>query len=126
MIDNYQPLKNSNINWAANESAVKKGVTNINSLDTVFKLNSDNLDKSTLSYTVVDYDFIGIQMNADHHIDDAEISAPTQVLSALIQKVLSADLAQQIYQDLGQGIIDALKLNGWITTGIEKNTNPAD
>lgn len=110
----YQPMKYSNINYVANESGVKQGVTNINPLESLFSSEIETVKQ--LATSTMDIDFVGIQMNADHTVDDAEVSEPTQVLSALIQKGLSFDIANEVYQDIGETVYETLRENKFLET----------
>ncbi len=72
----YQPLKDTMIHYAVNNSAVKNGAGNINQA-------SAWKNKSPLSYMKVQYDGIGVQMDADHTADEALLTEFSQVISSL-------------------------------------------
>jgi hypothetical protein len=63
----YQPLKEMMISYVANSSAVKVGASNVNPSES-WK-NSDDL-----TYMELDADGLGIQMDADHDIEEAEMT----------------------------------------------------
>ena len=74
--DFYQPLKHAMIHYAVNNTAVKNGAGNINQAN-AWK------NKSKLSYMTVQYDGIGVQMDADHTADEALLTEFSQVISSL-------------------------------------------
>lgn len=98
----FQPLKLSDVSYLANHSAIKNGAINL--LDTSNYYN--NLD---LTYVEIDPDFIGIQMSAEHHAENSEVSEMTQVMSALIQKGISYETTLAVYRDLGSYIAKGLE-----------------
>jgi hypothetical protein len=55
------------IAYAANQSAVKNGSSNINNAEAW-------LGNTALRYMELDTDGLGIQMDADHEIDEAEMT----------------------------------------------------
>ena len=99
----YQPLKDMMIAYAANSSAVKNGASNINSRE-AWK------GKMKLKYMELDTDGLGIQMDADHVIDEAEMTEFTQVISALEAGGRLHHLTKQVYQALGQLALQASSL----------------
>lgn len=99
----YQPLKDMMIAYAANSSAVKNGASNINSRE-AWK------GGMKLKYMTLDTDGLGIQMDADHEIDEAEMTEFTQVISALEAGGRLHPLTKQVYQALGQLALQASSL----------------
>lgn len=91
----YQPLKDLMISYAANNTAVKNGAANINQ-------SSAWRDDSDLTYMEVDTDGLGIQMDPDHEIDEAEMTEFSQVISALEAGGRLHDLAVMVYNDLSK------------------------
>lgn len=91
----YQPLKELFIGVAANPSAMKTGVTNVNPVERWS-------DSSNLNYMEFDSDGFGIQQDSDHEADEAELTEPTQVMTALDQGGYLHSFAKQIYQSLGK------------------------
>lgn len=75
-----QPLKTSNISIVATEGAVKFGGTNINK-NSVFS-DPLNKDRSNFNYNYMKLNDFGPQLDKEHHVDEAEISNMTQVISA--------------------------------------------
>ena len=53
--------------------------------------------------------YLLIQLNAEHSLEDEEVSEMTQVISAMEQNAFTHDLAIQIFENIGEGI--ASKLN---------------
>jgi hypothetical protein len=64
------------IAYAANASAVKNGTANLNSKQ-AWK------GDTKLRYMTLDTDGLGVQMDADHNIDESEMTEFSQVISAL-------------------------------------------
>lgn len=91
----YQPLKEMMIAYAANKSAVKNGIANINSSDAW-------LGNTTLRYMEIDTDGLGIQMDADHEIDESEMTEFSQVISALEAGGRLHHMSKQVYRTLGE------------------------
>lgn len=98
----FQPLKLSDVSYLANHSAIKNGAINL--LDT-----SNYYNDLDLTYIEIDPDFIGIQMSAEHHAENSEVSEMTQVMSALIQKGISYETTLAVYRDLGSYIAKGLE-----------------
>lgn len=88
--DVYQPLKHSDIHYLATIGAVKQGAANINS-----KAAYSNI--MPLNYMRVKCNQIGIQLDKEHHADDAEISLMTQVLNACSLRGYTIEKAIQLY-----------------------------
>lgn len=105
-------LKDKFIAYAVNKSAIKVGAGNINSVDK-WK-NLDNL--STISMSTA---FGGVQMDADHEIDDAEVTEMTQMLSSIIQNGNSYNIVNEVYRDIGQLVSESL--SEYINAANEKN-----
>lgn len=107
--DSYvQPLKQYHIGYALNETAVKNGVKNINSV-------SRWTDNKALTYFEVDSDGLGMQMNADHDIIGAELTEFSQVIAATAAYGYTYDQCHEIFQGLAktalqssQVVIDAV------------------
>ena len=91
--DIWQALKMSDVHYLATAGAVKQGAANINSAS---KYNDD-----------VPYDTqrihmyqSGIQLDKEHHADEAELSLMTQVISACAAKGYTIDTAIGLYDAL--------------------------
>lgn len=91
----YQPLKEMMISYAANNSAVKNGASNINQSNAWY-------GDTKLSYMEIDSDGLGIQMDADHEIDEAEMTEFSQVVAALEAGGRLHNSAKQVYKALGK------------------------
>ena len=95
-------LKDYFISYAVNKSAIKSGAANINSSDVYY--NDDELDTMEMST-----EFGGLQMDAEHELDDSEVTEMSQMISALMEKGWSYDLVNRIYNDIGSVVLEALK-----------------
>lgn len=98
----YQPLKEMLIGYAANKSAVKNGISNLNSAE-AWK------GDTKLRYMTLDTDGLGIQMDADHEIDEAEMTEFSQVIAALEAGGRLHGEAKEVYKTLGQLAVLASK-----------------
>lgn len=90
----YQPLKFSDIHYMPTQGAVKQGSANTNSIDDVFN-EGINLD-----YMQIEMLGAGIQLDKEHHADDAELSLPTQIISACASLGYTIDIANDLYKGL--------------------------
>lgn len=90
-----QPLKTQMIAYAANASAVKNGVNNINE-------SSAWYDKSKLMYQELDVDGLGMQMDPDHDVEEAQLTEFSQVITALESGGRLHSISRQVYKDLGK------------------------
>lgn len=94
--DHYdQPLKRMMIHMVANNSAVKNGAGNINQTERLY-----NNDK--LSYMTVGTEYYGIQLDADHTADEAQLTEFSQVISSLDAGGDLHEYVSEIYKVLGQ------------------------
>lgn len=71
-------LKDKFIAYAVNNSAIKVGATNVNNTDLWYN------DKD-LQFMDFSTKFGGVQMNADHELDYAEVTEMSQMISSFIQ-----------------------------------------
>lgn len=91
-----QPLKEMMIGYLTNNSAMKNGAANRNSVRRWF-------DDKELLYMEMDSDGLGIQMDADHDIEEAATMTEfSQVIAALEAGGYLHKYAKQVYQDLGK------------------------
>jgi hypothetical protein len=90
------------IAYAANASAVKNGTANINKSDA---WRGD----SSLRYMTLDSDGLGIQMDADHNIDESEMTEFSQVISALEAGGRLHRYSKEVYKTLGSLAVLASK-----------------
>ena len=94
-----QPLKEYLISYAANDSSIKNGVANINQASALE-------DDTELGYMTVSTEGHGIQMDADHHADEAQMTEFSQVISSLDAGGRLHNYVKQIYNVLGQVALD--------------------
>lgn len=95
IICNYN-LKDHFIAFTVNRSAFKVGGTNINNSD-VFSING----APSLKYIEIGSNHAGVQMNADHEIDEASVSEMSQMISALIQNGYAKSTVDKVYELIG-------------------------
>lgn len=100
--DFYQPLKHADIHYLATEGAIKQGASNINSAKVYHTstLENNDYDDLSLSYMKVKLYQAGIQLDKEHHADQAELSLMTQVISACALKGYTITEALHLYQAL--------------------------
>jgi len=67
-------------------------------------------DNSELSYMIMDSSMYGIQQDSDHDADEAELTEPTQVMTALSQGGYLEKYAKQIYRSIGRVSLIASKV----------------
>lgn len=99
----YQPLKHTDIHYIPTKGAVKFGGANINTVETF------ESDDQPLSTTKIEILQAGIQLDKEHHADDAEISLMTQVISACASLGYTYDAASKVYQALAAANINNTK-----------------
>lgn len=99
-----QPLKQMMISYLTNNSGMKNGASNRNSVNRWF-------DDKPLSYMSMDSDGLGVQMDADHDVEEAATMTEfSQVITALEAGGYLHKYAKQVYQDLGRIAVIASKL----------------
>lgn len=91
--DLWQPLKQSDVHYVATAGAVKQGAANINSASKY----TDNVPYDILRIKMYQ---AGIQLDKEHHADDAELSLMTQVISACAAKGYTFAAASRLYDAL--------------------------
>lgn len=91
--DIWQALKMSDVHYLATAGAVKQGAANINSAS---KYN-DDIPYDTQRIHMYQS---GIQLDKEHHADEAELSLMTQVISACAAKGYTIDTAIGLYDAL--------------------------
>lgn len=84
-----------------NKSAIKVGASNVNS-------NSAWIDDTELIFTKMSSKFGGLQMNAEHDLDESDVTEASQMISALEQNGYTHDIAMSIYKELGQFCVESL------------------
>lgn len=95
-------LKDYMIGWLVNKSGMKVGWSNLNT-------KSSWTDDTPLRYTTLSTRFGGLQMNADHELDYAEVTEMTQVISALEQMGVMHDVVSKIYEEIGKVCYESIK-----------------
>lgn len=101
-----QPLKAKQINYLANLSAVKNGAMNMNPASLLYNDITANPDDiaNNFTYFEIGVEQLGIQMNAEHEVDKSHVSEMTQVISALEQLGHEHEIAQLVYEGIGEAI----------------------
>lgn len=100
-VTEHPEAKDCQIAYLVNKSAIKVGAGNVNSLDSWF--NDDQL-KTIKMHTR----YMGVQMDAEHDLDHAEVTEMTQLISALSQSGFTSHLVNDIYTTIGAVINEAL------------------
>lgn len=90
-----QPLKEACINVVANQTAMKNGAANVNETSVYY-------NDERLNYMVIPTSGYGIQMDADHKADEAEMTEFSQVIASLDRGGVLHDYVSNIYKALGQ------------------------
>lgn len=91
-----QPIKPMMIGYLTNNSGMKNGAINRNSVNRWF-------DDEELTYGELDSDGLGIQMDADHDVSEAATMTEfSQVISALEAGGYLHKYSKQVYNDLGR------------------------
>ena len=98
----HQDAKTKQIGYIVNKSAMKVGIGNLNTEDSW----TDNSEFSTITMRTR---YLGIQMDAEHHLDEAEVTEMTQMISALSENGYTSEIVNSIYTDIGNVIMEALK-----------------
>lgn len=101
-IEIYQPLKHSDIHYLVNTSGAKCGAANINPTSSWF-------DNTPLRSFKMSTRHLGIQMDADHHADNSELTEMSQVISSLEANGYTHHIAKEAYQDLGSIVYSTMK-----------------
>ena len=97
-------FKEKFIGYVVNESAIKVGARNVNSNDIFGESNDAGLRYFTILNT-----HGGKQMDPDHDIDFSEVTEMSQMISSLAQRGLKQEITDQIYEEIGNVAVDALK-----------------
>lgn len=116
-----QPLKDMMIGYLTNNSGMKNGAANRNSVNRWF-------DEESLSYMEMDSDGLGIQMDADHDVEEAATMTEfSQVIAALEAGGHLHKYAKQVYSDLGRVAAIASKMEiDAVTTFLAGSTDDYD
>ena len=89
----WQPMKHSDVNYLVTKGAIKHGAANINP-------NSRFTDNNPLDIQRIKMYQAGIQLDKEHHADNAELSLPTQIISACASLGYTRDIADGLYKAL--------------------------
>lgn len=103
-----QPLKEYIISYAANNSAIKNGAANRNSTKVFTEQYSGT--ENDLAFMVVNTEGHGIQMDADHTSDEAQMTEFSQVISSLDAGGRLHGYVRQIYDVLGRVALEQSQL----------------
>lgn len=99
-------LKDKFIAYAVNKSAFKVGYGNVNPVKTWSN------PKAELRTIQMSTRHIGLQMNAEHELEDSEVTEMTQMISALAENWYTGELAKEIYKDIGAVVDESLRSIG--------------
>lgn len=100
LLTKYPQLKDCFIAYAVNSSAIKVGAGNVN--------NSDFWSDGDLSYITMSTAFGGVQMDAEHDLDETEVTEMTQMISALSESGYTSKQVEAIYEEIGRIIQNAI------------------
>ena len=101
--DVRQPLKESMVAYAATEGAVKQGATNVNENDIY---TNPDYKMTTMSLIAKD---LGVQLNAEHTVEESNIAIMTQVMNAAAARGYSIEQGSEIYRILHDVALDSAK-----------------
>ena len=102
--------KNTFVSYIVNKSAIKVGAGAVNPSSVWQRDNA-----SELNYFMMKTKYGGVQMDADHELDLAEVTEMTQMISALIEDGHYKDLVETVYKDIGGVVASHMaKLNSAI------------
>lgn len=98
-------LKKHYIAFVVNKSAMKVGATNVNDRNIFGNAFKDK----ALKYFEMSFRHAGVQMNADHEIEESLVSEMSQMISALIQGGFSKATVNRVYNLIGRIAAENLK-----------------
>lgn len=111
--------KNDFVGYLVNKSAIKVGSGNVNSSN---RWNNDE------AFDTIDMKskYGGVQMDADHELDLAQVTEMTQMISALIEDGHYKDLVENIYRDIGGVVASHIaKLDSAVKQVLETGSDQA-
>lgn len=91
------------IGYIVQKSAVKVGARNINSIDLLKKDNDEPFQTASVSTR-----YGGVQMDADHDLEESDVTEQSQMISSLAQNGYYIDEVNAIYQEIGKVVTAAL------------------
>lgn len=97
----HQDAKNAMIAYVVDKSAIKVGAGNVNEMDAWY-------GNTELRYITMRTRYLGVQMNAEHELEDSDVTEMTQMISALSQNGYYSDVVNEIYTDIGAVVAEAL------------------
>lgn len=100
-VTEYQKAKTAQIGYLVNKSAMKVGVGNLNT-------DASWTDNSNLDYITMSTRYLGVQMDAEHELEDSDVTEMTQMISAISSHGYTSDIANRVYKDIGNVILEAL------------------
>lgn len=100
-VTEHQTAKTAQIGYLVNKSAMKVGVGNLNT-------DASWTDNSKLDYITMSTRYLGVQMDAEHELEDSDVTEMTQMISAISSHGYTSDIANRVYTDIGNVIIEAL------------------
>ena len=89
--DVWQPLKYSDIHFMPNIGAIKSTQMNVNPSEAISQ-------KMDLNVMPVERPKLGIQLDKEHSADDAELSMPTQIITACANKGYTLTKTTEMYR----------------------------
>lgn len=89
--DVWQPLKYSDIHFMPNIGAIKSAQMNVNPPEVLSQ-------KMDLNVMPVERPKLGIQLDKEHSADDAELSMPTQIITACANKGYTLTKTDEMYR----------------------------
>lgn len=98
----YQPLKDKFISQITFTSAQKVGATNINKTDVLSN------DKPLRFYGKYNNLYTGLQLDHEHHVDDSDVTEPTQILSAIFFNGEADQYNKQISSAIKEYIVSSI------------------
>lgn len=104
-------IKTSMVHYLVNNSAFKQGIANNNNRS-VFNKDLNDITGNELNTISTHGDFFGVLFNAEHTVDQSEVSESTQQLAGLTQKGISIDDANEIYDAIANLIESSLESQG--------------
>lgn len=115
-----QPLRDKFIAIVANKSAIKRGACNINSAKSAWE-SDDQLRTFTFNTSC-----FGVQLDANHHSDLADVREMSQTISTLAALGYTSDIAEEAYQSIGELVNLSLdKINKYLNTAERKSIEDA-
>lgn len=100
-VTEHQKAKTAQIGYLVNKSAMKVGVGNLNT-------DASWTNNSKLDYITMSTRYLGVQMDAEHELEDSDVTEMTQMISAISSHGYTSDIANRVYKDIGNVIIEAL------------------